>query len=193
MSDWIEFRFCYSGRPSPSQLFEYKRNILLPVLRSREIEHFLLLDEPEFMLVRTPPSNGLGEELPSILDSSLAPIFTRITVERWSAIEDARNRILSSKMKLLNQPLPDDGQGWEVRGKNGQGQWVITPAGLDAEVEAFAKFMTHVSGKFTEAFISEMPSKVENIWLMSLFLHLMLDSVSIWQTEENLIREFPYF
>jgi len=192
MRDWIEFRFWYSRRPSPSQLFEYKKKTLIPTLQSHEIEHFLLLDEPEFMLVRIPPSNGLEDVLPTILESSLAPLFSKITIEKWSAIEDARNRILSSKMKLPNQPLPNDGQGWKVHGKNDQGQWVITPAELDSEAETFAKFMTHISGKFTEAFISELPSKVENIWLMSLFLHLMMDSISIWQTEENQIREFPY-
>jgi hypothetical protein len=192
MSDWLEFRFWYSGGTSSPQLFEYKRDILLPALRDREIEHFLILDEPEFMLVRIPPKNGLKEDFPTLLEPSLPPIFSKITIERWSAIEDARNRILSSKKGLPNQPLPDDDKGWEVRGKNGQGQWIISPTDLSSEAEAFAKFMTHVSGKFTQAFISEMPSRIENRWLMSLFLHLMMDSISIWQQEEQEIREFPY-
>ncbi len=192
MSDWLEFRFWYFGNKSASRLYEYKRDILLPALRARGLEHFLLLDEPEFMLLRTPPEKGLKENLPTSLEPSLAPIFSKITVERWSAVEDARNRILSSKKKLQNQPLPDDDGGWEVRGKNDQGQWIISPTDLDLEVEAFAKFMTDVTGKFTEAYISEMPSRIENRWLMSLFLHLMMDSISIWQQEENEIREFPY-
>lgn len=192
MSDWLEFRFWYSGNKSAFRLYEYKRDILLPALRARGLEHFLLLDEPEFMLLRIPPENGLKENLLTSLEPSLAPIFSKITVERWSAIDDARNRILSSKKKLTNQPLPDDDGGWEVRGKNDQGQWIISPTDLDLEVETFAKFMTNVTGKFTEAFISEMPSRIVNRWLMSLFLHLMMDSISIWQQEENEIREFPY-
>lgn len=192
MSDWFEFRFWYSGRHSASHIYEYKRNVLLPALRTYGLEHFLILDEPEFMLVRTPPENGLKENLPVSLESSLAPIFLNITVESWSAVEDAKSRILSSKKKIPNQPLPDDDRGWDVRGKNGQGQWFFSPTDLDPEVEAFAKFMTNVAGKFTEAYISEMPSKVENRWLMSLFLHLMMDSISTWQREEQEIREFPY-
>lgn len=191
MSDWIEFRFWYSGSQTAAQIYEYKRDKLLPVLRAHKLEHFLILDEKEFMLVRAPSEKGLTESFPALL-SSLEPIFLKITFASWSAIEDAKNRIRSSKQKLKNQNLPDDKNGWEVKGKNNEGQWVYSPTDLDPEVEAFAKFMTHVAGKFTEAYISEMPSKVENRWLMSLFLHLMVDSISTWNPEEQEIREFPY-
>jgi hypothetical protein len=192
MSDWIEFRFWYSGSQTASQIYEYKRDKLLPALHDHKLEHFLILDEPEFMLVRTPSENGLKETFPASLLSSLEPIFLKITIESWSAIEDAKSRILSSKKKLPNQPLPDDENGWDVQGKSNQGQWLISPTDLEPEAEAFAKFMTHVAGKFTQAYISEMPSKVENRWLMSLFLHLMMDSISTWQREEQEVREFPY-
>ena len=37
-----------------------------------------------------------------------------------------------------------------------------------------------------------MSYRVEDRWLTSLFLHLILDSISIWQKEEGESREFPY-
>jgi len=192
MSEWYEFRFWYAGQPSASSLYQYKREILLPALRAHRLEHFLMLDEPEFMLLRTPPEGWLPNSLTASLESTLAPNFSKITVETWSATEDARNRIQSAKHRLPDNLLPDNESGWEVRGRNDQGQWLVSPADLDSEIEAFAKFMTRVTGKFTETYISEMPSRIENRWLMSLFIHLMLDSISVSQPEEQEIREFPY-
>ena len=81
MDIWVELRFWYSGKPLPSQLFDYKRRTLMPALRARLIEHFLILDEPDFMLVRTPPIVRLKEEFPADLQPSLAPLFSKITGE----------------------------------------------------------------------------------------------------------------
>ena len=52
--------------------------------------------------------------------------------------------------------------------------------------------MTRVLGVFTERYLLEMPFRVEDRWLMSVFLHLMLDSISVWHLEEKEIREFPF-
>ncbi len=105
------------------------------------------------------------------------------------AKDDARNRILSCKGRV---GLARSAQGWKVSGKNESGKWVVASEDLNRQQIAFANFMARVAGKFTRAYLEEMPYRVEDRWLMSLFLHLMLDSISIWQKEESEAREFPF-
>ena len=80
-----------------------------------------------------------------------------------------------------------------IQGKTPDGKWAAAPEDLDKQVVAFSTFMSKVVGKFTKAYLKEMPYRVEDRWLMSIFVHLILDSISIWQKEENESREFPYF
>src|SRR5258708_24849851 len=97
MNTWNELRFWYSSRLPASSIYRYKREILLPVLRANAIEHFLLLDEPEFMLLRILTEAEVLAILRTSFEGTLAPLFSRITVEVWSPSDDARNRILSAK------------------------------------------------------------------------------------------------
>ena len=56
--------------------------------------------------------------------------------------------------------------------------------------EMFAKLMTKVLSRFTREFLREIPEYIEDRWLMSLFIHLLLNSISIWHETE--VRMFPY-
>ena len=79
-----------------------------------------------------------------------------------------------------------------IKGKTPSGWWIPAPENLDKQVTAFSIFMSRVVGKFTKAYLKEMPYRVEDRWLISVFVHLILDSISTWKNEENEIREFPY-
>ena len=61
---------------------------------------------------------------------------------------------------------------------------------LDSKVEVFAKFMAKVLGKFTREFLEEIPEYVDDRWLMLLFMHLLLNSISIWHEHE--VRMFLF-
>jgi chromosome segregation ATPase len=63
---------------------------------------------------------------------------------------------------------------------------------LERKVEEFSRFMTKVTGQFTKAYIKEIPNVVDDPWMLSVFVHLLLDSVSIWQNLEKLTRDFPF-
>jgi len=122
-------------------------------------------------------------------------------IVEWSPEDDARNRILSAAKRIGLQLPP--GKGWKAVGiesyrvELGLGphfklepQWRYTYEDLDLKVEMFAKFMTKVLSKFTREFLREIPEYIDDRWLMSLFIHLLLNSISIWH--ENEVRMFPY-
>jgi hypothetical protein len=132
------------------------------------------------------------------------PIISKVTLDGWSPIEDAKKRILEARKRAekLSQipevPMEIQGLeeiplgGWMIIGKTPNGKWKAEAEKLDKQIEAFSVFMTKVVGKFTKAYIKEMPYRVEDRWLMSVFMHLLLDSISTWKPEEKEIREFPY-
>jgi len=69
-------------------------------------------------------------------------------------------------------------------------QWKYAYEDLDLKIEVFVKFMTKVLSRFTREFLREMPEYIDDRWLMSLFIHLLLNSISIWHEPE--VRMFPY-
>ena len=117
--------------------------------------------------------------------------FSKLTVAAWYPTADARKRILSARQRA-KVPAEIPRGGWMIKGKAQDGTWIAASENLDKQVTAFSSFMCRVVGDFTKAYLKEMPYRVEDRWLMSVFLHLILDSISVWQTEENEIREFPY-
>ena len=56
MTHWHELRFWYIDPVGPDRLFDFKRSHILPALARNGIDHFLMLDEPQFLLVRVEAS-----------------------------------------------------------------------------------------------------------------------------------------
>ena len=191
MTKWREFRLWHDIAPNQEDLFTFKKTHVIPILERCNIEDFLMLDEPEFILLRVEAGNESTELIRSYLEEVIKPLFLRLTIENWSPITDARNRILTARERAqVPREIPEG--GWRVMGKTSDGGWAMAPEDLDKQVMAFSTFISRVLGKFTKAYIKEMPYRVQDRWLMSVFVHLILDSISTWQKEENEIREFPY-
>ena len=152
-----------------------------------------MLDEPEFLLLRVAVDDRLAKPIESSLKDTMQSesIFSNLTMESWSPVTDARERILAAR-KRANVPEEIPEGGWMITDKAANGKWMVAPEDLDRQVSAFSSFMSRVVGKFTKAYLKEMPYRVEDRWLMSVFLHLALDSISVWQKQENESREFPY-
>jgi len=193
MAKWREFRLWYAAVPNPDDLFAFKRACLLPILEKHRVEDFLLLDEPKFVLLRVEGEDRILKRIRLLLKQSIQPgsLFSRLTVKTWSPIADAKRRILDARQRAkVPAEIPEG--GWMIQGKSPDGTWVAAPENLDKQVAAFSAFISRVAGKFTKAYLGEMPYRVGDRWLMSVFLHLILDSISTWQQEENESREFPY-
>lgn len=193
MREWREFRLWYAINPNPNDLYEFKRTNLLPIVEKYSIEDFLILDEPKFVLLRIEVENEVEKQIESSLRQcvSSTPLFSELTVGNWSPTTDAKDRIFTARKRAM-VPLELPAGGWMIKGKASDGKWVASAEDLDRQVRAFSTFMSRVVGKFTKAYIKEMPYRVEDRWLTSVFLHLILDSISIWQKEEDESREFPY-
>jgi len=200
MPVWREFRLWYSSAytsaPSPDALFDFKKRRLLPALEHYNVEYFFILDEPQFILVRMQLENDEVTEIRTSLEQLLHETntpFSKVSLESWSPSEDARTRILNAR-RMVEQQISFQGipeGGWRVR-REANGNWVAEPENLDQKTEAFANFMAHVAGEFTRVYLKEMPYRVNDRWLMSLFIHLLMDSISTWQNEESDVRLFPY-
>lgn len=194
MAAWREFRLWYAASPSPHDLFAFKTAYLVPALEKHGVEDFLVLDEPRFVLLRLGADDELANDIRLSLEESIksGALFAELTLETWSPEADARNRILSARQRAkLPAEIPEG--GWVIKGKRSDGKWIADSEDLDKQVAAFSTFISRVLGRFTKAYLKEMPYRVEDRWLMSLFLHLMLNSISIDQPQESETREFPYF
>lgn len=191
--EWSEVRLWYSGNVSQDKLFEFKKHRMLRILDEFGIHHFLTLDEPKFTLIRVETSPEIAAKISASVQTTSGDLFSRVTIEVWNPAKDARDRIISSRERA---GLPKATLGWKVKGiqqVEGQaGKWIISDEDLERQEEAFATFMSRVLGQFTRSYLKEMPYRVDDRWLMSLFIHLMLDSISTWQGEESEARSFPY-
>ncbi len=206
MAEWHEFDLWYTIFPNQSDIFAFKKTHLLPMLERYGVEDFLMLDEPNFVVLRIDIDSESAKRIFSDLEQTIKmkPVFSRVTMQSWSPITDAIDRIHGGRSRLLAEwervkkipgiveglaGIPEE--GWMIKGKTPNGKWEVAPEDLDKEVEALSVFMSKVLGKFTKAYLKEMPYRVQDRWLMSVFLHLALDSVSTWLEEEDEIREFP--
>ena len=78
--------------------------------------------------------------------------------------------------------------GWKIETWC-MGRWRARPDDLKVKTEKFARFMSKIIGKFTRAYLEEMPERVDDRWLLSVFIHLLLHSIS----EQRFERETRAF
>ena len=154
----------------------------------------MILNEPKSVIFRI----QIDDETKDIIQKNLQEIikqsenaFSRITIENWNPEEDARNRIMGAAQRLGLKLK--DGQGWMISGLEPlRKHWTPTEDNLDLKIKEFSTFMTKVVGKFTKAYVKEMPRLVQDRWLLSVLIHLLSNSISVDQIQENESRAFLY-
>jgi len=191
--EWSEFRIWYGKKPDRKKLYDLRRSIF-SILDEHEIGDFLVLNEPQFALFRVEVEartrKDVEESLRSLVEHS-GGAFSKVTVEKWSPEEDARGRILGA-VQRLGLKL-EEGKGWMIVGREPAGpHWIPAEDDLDFKIREFGAFMTKVVGRFTRAYVENMPRQVEDRWLLSVFVHLLLNSISLNQIQEDEVRDFPY-
>lgn len=191
--EWCEFRLWYGEKVDIEKLYNL-RKLLLTLLDKHRIEDFLVLNEPEFVLFRVQvgeeTKKGILKSLENLFEQSKGA-FSRVTTEKWVPEQDARDRILGAAQRLGIRL--EEGKGWMIAGREPLNRnWVPTEDNLDIKIKEFTAFMTKVAGKFTRAYVKEMPRIIEDRWLLSVLLHLLLNSISVGQVQEREIREFRY-
>ena len=191
--EWREFNIWYGEKVNTEKLYDFRKAIL-PILDKHEIDNFLILNEPNFVVFRIEIDENImkniEKSLTEIVEKSEA-VFSRVTVDRWLPEQDAKNRILGAAQRAGLKL--EEGKGWMIAGREPfEKKWISTEDDLEMKINEFSIFMKKVVGKFTRAYIEEMPRFIIDRWLLSVLLHLLLNSISINQDQENEIREFPY-
>ncbi len=200
---WRQFNFVCSQslrRLHPNseyydRLFRFKKGIL-PTLDKYHIKYFLILDEGDYFLLRAEIDNDkIAENLKKEFDSLVGKSsnFDDVSVTSWSPENDARTRILEARervrehMRVSFEGIPEG--GWKIETLL-EDLWIAKPDDLDMKIDKFARFMSKVLGKFTRAYLEEIPERVDDRWLLSVFIHLILHSISEQRSEME-IRYFP--
>jgi hypothetical protein len=177
------------------------------------------LDRDRFILLRVKVSEDISNQIKQdlekrIQDGQFKRFFINVELKYWPSKEDAKNRILDARKRaeqigISFKGIPED--AWKITGMKGYNigaiplkgtssiliptiaalpEWEASPDELDKKTEIFEQFMTKVAGEFTKIFLEEIPEYIDDRWLMSLFIHLLLNSLSIWYEDEA--RAFPY-
>jgi hypothetical protein len=183
----------YGGRVTLETLYSL-RKLLFPILDRHHIPNFLVLNEPEFVLLRVEIEENtekyIAESLQDLINSSEG-LLSRVTIEDWSPEKDAEDRILGAAQRLGLKL--DEGKAWMIAGREPLNrQWVPTEDDLQLKTKEFSIFMTKVAGRFTRAYVEEMPRPIKDRWLLSVLIHLILNSISVDQVQEQETRDFPY-
>lgn len=199
VTKWREIRLWYSesGPINWHDLYVFKRNKIMPILKDLGIRDFLVLDEPQWLLLRVEVDDKTLKEIKQKLENSIAKnwIFRDVTIAEWSPEEDAKGRILGARERARTrvgvsfQGVPEG--GWRIIGIK-DGRWIAGPDDLERKTREFARFMSRVVGQFTRAYIEEIPDGVDDPWMLSVFIHLLLNSISVWQNLEQAARNFPF-
>ena len=198
---WYQFNFICSQsllRLHPDseyydRLFRFKRE-LLPILDEYGIKDFLILDEGDYFLLRVELDSKTVNDFKEELDNLVAETsdFTNVKVETWSPEDDAKTRILEARERARQRGVSFEGipeGGWKIETWRDD-RWIVEPDDLDEKIEKFARFMSRVIGKLTRAYLEEIPERVDDRWLLSVFIHLLLHSISE-QRFEGQTRAFP--
>jgi len=191
--EWCEFKIWYGERLDIEKLYDL-RKLLLPILDEHEIEDFLVLNEPRYVVFRVEVDEDtkdvINESLQEIIEQSEG-VFSKVTDDVWNPEKDASNRIIGAAKRIgLNL---EEGKGWMVPGREPLNRtFVVTGDDLEMKIREFSTFMTKVAGRFTRAYIKEMPRRIHDKWLLSVLVHLLLNSISYNQIQEDEIRNCPY-
>jgi hypothetical protein len=152
------------------------------------------LNEPKFVLLRVEVNDPVKVEIEKLLIDIVSEShgsLGRVTIENWTPEDDARNRILGAARQLGLQL--QEGKGWKIAGREPLNRtWVPTEDDLDTKIREFTIFMTKVVGQFTRAYVNQMPRRINDRWLFSVMTHLLMNSISLHNFEEEEIRAFPY-
>jgi hypothetical protein len=196
-STWCEFQLVYGKKLNHQKLYDL-RKALLSILDEHKIEDFLVLNEPNCVLFRVEVDEKTKESIHGKLKNlakQSQDAFADAQIGEWNPRDDAKNRILkvAKDLSLQVRGIPE-GQGWMIAGREPLNNlWVPDKDDLELKIEEFSVFMTRVVGKFTKAYFQNMPRKIQDRWLLSVLIHLLLNSICLDQIQEKETRDFPYY
>ena len=190
---WSEFQLLYGEKINAEKLYGL-RKLLLHILDKYKIDDFLVLNEPKFVAFRVEVDEKTKKSIHGKLKTLVSEsegAFSDVEYDTWNPQKDARGRILKVAKDLSFKI--EEGKGWMIAGREPLNRlWIPAEDDLELKIKEFSTFMTKVVGKFTKAYVKNMPRMIQDRWLLSVLFHLLLNSISIGVVQEKETREFPY-
>jgi hypothetical protein len=197
---WKEFRLYLSEPPQRTEHYAFIREILFPYVEENLIQNFLILNyrdsQRDMIRFRIETSQVGFENTRAFLDGLItANRIVRFEEENWDPRMDATNRIDSARRRIETELIGHEiYQEWIVSGKTGN-LWMISRGDYARKVEQLTNTFGKVIGQMVKIFYKNFEEKPADIWLMSILLHLLINSLDYSgpdsPSEEAFLREFP--
>lgn len=197
---WMEFRLYLSDPPRGTEHYAFIRDTLIPYVERNSIQHFLILnyrdqqrDMIRFRIRAT--DRGLEEARTFFNGLVTSHVIVRFEEENWDPRTDATNRIESARQRIERGLIGHEiCREWTVDGKTGN-LWFVAGGDYSKKLDQLTAVFGEVIGQLTKAFYKSLDEKPKDIWLMSILLHLFINSLDYSgpdpPTEETFMREFP--
>jgi len=187
---WKEFRLIMSDPPRVTDHFSLIKKHLIPHVEAVTIRKFLILNyfDQYRDLIRFRVYAGWNDfnKTRAFLGGLQKDNhILRYEESDWDPARDAADRIRSA------------GEKFGIKFEN----WILLPGknvargNYSAKLEQLTTIFADVVGQCTKTFYNTIESKPQDVWVMSLFLHLVLNSLDFSgpdpPSEEFSIRECP--
>lgn len=192
--NWKEFRLTITDPPSYKGHFELIKNHLIPFIEKIGVRFWVTnyFDQTrDYILLRVEVNKNelkLTEDFLKELENQ--KIIVRYDPPKdWNPKNDARNRIISASREL---GLPSD-IAFKIQGPYLLNQKIA----LEERVDQLGLIFSEAVGSCTKVLYKTLKSKPTDPWMMSLFIHLILNSIDINgptpPCEETNIRYMPVY
>jgi hypothetical protein len=207
---WYEYKLIFTDASKPrswtKENYEFIRDHLIPIIQKVNIPNYQMLnyfsapkkeDFIRFRVEALPKKTiEIESEIQGLKNRGIIMDFTK---DIYDPRSDAEKRIESVRKTLERLWGKRVSNNWKIMGfrddKIAVDESDITA--YDRKVESFEVFMSRILGQWTRIFIEEMKMKPNDIWLFSLYIHLLFNSLALSgpdaPSEESWIRKMlPY-
>jgi len=190
---WKQFKLTITDPPSYKGHFELIQKYLIPFIEKIKVRFWVTNyfgQSWDFILFRV----EVNEKEVKFTENFLEELKKQKEIIKWDPTdwnpkEDAKNRIISASQQL---GLPSD-IAFQVVG----GRMVYQQVALEERVKQLELIFTEAVGSCIKALYKTLKSKPTDPWMMSLFIHLVLNSLDMSgpnpPSEESNIRYMPAY
>jgi hypothetical protein len=207
---WYEFKLFFSDasqtRDWPRENCDFIRSHIVPTIMKVGITNFQMLNYfnptqgEDFIRFRVEVAPAIlmkvEDEIGRLKQKGRIRDYSK---ESYDPRLDAERRIESVRQKLEALWGKPVSRNWKVVNLT-DGTLIVDESDATAyakKVEAFEAFLCRIVGKWTKLFVEEIDSKPDDRWLVSLFVHLMMNSIAYsgpdTGSEEDTIRKTPVY
>jgi hypothetical protein len=195
MTEWHEFKIIRKLKPNredwdteSEKHWEISKFHLIPLVRKLKIEEFHFFNYFDSNIDSHIKFRFCGNEhVIERIRRHLEDLKTQGKVDSYELSEydpkeDAKQRATEGAPRRLADQLPILKLG----------NWAVSPADPKQKTKELEAVLRKVVGKCTAAFYEDFDRKPKDMWLVSVFIHLLINSIGLSGNEEQSARQYPY-